>query len=348
MASQPPSFSGSGAGQAYVQPQPAWQITANGVDLADKLDPRTVSITVTEKLGEAADDLEIELHDADGLLTIPPSGATIAVSIGWAKGVGVRSGLVSKGTFTADEPTWSGPPDKLTLKGRSADLVTSYRTRKNATWTNSTLGAITSNIAGDNGLKPRCHPDLAATTVTSAEQANQSDMEFIRNLGRRYDAVATVKGGALILAPVNAATTASGATIPTLIITRAMCSSYSYSRPARDGAQDGAEAQHYDQSEATRKTVHAGGSNRRRLKRIYASAPDASAAATSTSNRIARAKGTFSVTLSLGDATIGAGYKATTSGFKPEIDAIPWRVTTVKNTMGPGGFITELEFEVAA
>jgi phage protein D len=50
-------------------------------------------------------------------------------------------------------------------------------------------------IAADNGLTAACHPDIAATVVASIEQAHKSDMELMRDLGRRHDAVATVKAG---------------------------------------------------------------------------------------------------------------------------------------------------------
>ena len=343
MASAPPT----NAGQAYVQPQAGWTITVNGTDITDKIEPRAITISHSEKLGEAADTLSIEIDDSKGTIAIPPSGATIAITYGWARGSGVTVGLVGKGSFTADEPTWSGPPDKLSLTGKSANLITGYRRRKNATWVGQTLGAIVGQIAAGNGLTPKCHPSVAGTVVTSAEQANQSDMEFMRNLGRRYDCTATVKGGALIFQPMNAATTADGKTISTITISRPICATYSYSRPARDGGQDGAEAQYHDQAAGQRKTVSTGGTNPRRHKRVYASEQDASAAATSTKNRIERAKAKFEVTLAYGDATIHCGFLAVATGFKSEIDATKWKVTEVENTMGASGFSTKLVLEVA-
>jgi hypothetical protein len=69
-------------------------------------------------------------------------------------------------------------------------------------------------IAADNALTPACHPDLSAQTVPSAEQHNKSDMQFIRDLGRQFDALATVKAGTLLFAPRDATTSISNRPCP--------------------------------------------------------------------------------------------------------------------------------------
>jgi phage protein D len=236
----------------------------------------------------------------------------------------------------------------VTITAKSADQRTTLQNRRNRTFNTTTIGAIIAQIAGDNGLADRCHPALAGNVVTAIEQANKSDMQFLRDLGRRYDAVATIKGGAILFAPIGATTTASGTTIPTLSITRQSGDKAEYSRSARENAQDGAEAQYFDQGTAKRHTVGTGGTTRRRLKRVYASKGDATAAASAENNRIARAAASFGLTLSLGDARASTGMTATTTGFKTEIDARKWLIGNVEHTMGDGGFTTQLQLEVAA
>jgi phage protein D len=336
------------AGQGYIQPVPAWRVTLDGADLTVKLAPRLISLSLSEKRGEATDELTLVLHDADGMLNLPPQGAVLTVAIGWERGTGVAVGLVPKGTFTVQDVEWGGPPDQVTITAKSADMRTTLQNRRNRVFHGATIGAIIAQIASDNGLADRCHPALAGNVVTSIEQANKSDMQFLRDLGRRYDAVATIKGGTILFAPIGATTTASGATIPTLTITRQSGDKATYKRSARENTQDGAEAQHFDQGSATRKTVGAGGSTRRRLKRVYASEGDAMAAASAENNRIARAAANFSLTLSYGDGRASTGMTATTTGFKTEIDARKWLIGNVEHTMGDGGFTTQLQLEVAA
>jgi phage protein D len=336
------------AGQAYVQAQAAWRVTLDGKDLTDRFAPRLLSLRLSEKRGEEADELQIEVHDADGRLVLPPEGAVLQVALGWQRGTEVTAGLVPKGSFKVDEIEWSGPADRVSITARAADFADSFRTRKTKVWKDTTLGAIVAEIAGANGIAPACHPDLASKAVTTAEQHNKSDMAFLKDLGRRYDAIAAVKGGKLVFAPVDADTTASGAEIPSLLIVRQRCTNWSFKRAAREKDQDGAEGQWHDQDTAERKTAKAGGHKRRRLKRVYASEGDATAAAESENKRLARAKASFSFTLALGNALVAAGAKATTTGFKTEVDAFAWRIASVEHTMdGRGGFTTSAELEVA-
>jgi phage protein D len=336
------------AGDSTVQPQAAWQVTLNGKDLTSVMAPRLISLKLDEATDEKADKLEIVLRDDDGQLAIPPEGAMLTVALGWAKGSGMAVGLVSKGTFKVDDVSWYGWPDTISITAHSADFIGAFRQRKNKVWNGKTLGAIVAEVAANNGQTAACHPDLAATVVTSVEQAHKSDMQFLRDLGRRYDAVATVKAGKLIFAPKGATTTFNGATVPTVTITRRKNDKVTWRRSAREGEQDGAEAQYFNQGTGKRVTVGAGGSNRKRMKRIYASHADASAAATAASNRLARKKASFSITLALGNATVSAGKRAVVSGFKKGVDGANWLISSVTHQMdGGGGFRTDLELTVA-
>jgi len=146
-------------------------------------------------------------------MELPSKGAVLSVEIGWERGAGVPIGMWKRGSFKVDSIEWEGPPDMISITAHSADLTAEFKKRRNATYHGATLGSVTDQIAKRAGLTARCHPDLASQVVDHAEQANQSDMEFLRDLARRYDAVATVKAGALILAPVEATTTATGAEI---------------------------------------------------------------------------------------------------------------------------------------
>ena len=341
MASQPAT------GQSpYSQPRAAWRVTLDGEDLTATLAPRLISLRLSEKLGEEADSLEIVVHDTDRAFVPPRQGARIAVWLGWSRGTGVPIGLVDKGSFVVDELNWSGPPDRVTITAHSADFKGGYRTRKTRSWVGHTLGAIIGRIAADNALTPACHPDLADQTIPATEQHNKSDMQFIRDLGRQFDAVATVKGGALIFAPRGANTTPGGKALPSLTITRQQCSSVTWRRAAREKAYDGAEAQWHDQDAGQRKTVAAGGGNRRRLKRVYPSEATAHAAAQAESGRLGRVSATVDLTLPYGDARAVPGTKVTLSGFRSHIDKQSWKIVSVDHEHGFSGFSSRLSMEI--
>lgn len=335
------------AGQPYVEPRAAWDVTLDGQSLTAKIAPRLVSVRLSERRGEEADELEIVVHDTDGLFDPPPQGSVLRLSLGWLRGTGVTPGLVDKGSFIVDELTCEGPPDRVCIRARSADFKESFRKRTNKVWKDTTLGVIVGEVAGAHKLTARCHPDLAGQAITAAEQGNKSDMQFLRDLARRYDATATVKGGALLFAPIGATTTATGASIPTATIRRQDCSRYSWKRAAREKAQDGAEAQWHDKAEGKRKTVSTGGSNRKRLKKVYASEQDARAAGKAEHQRLKRASASLELDLALGDASLAPGVTVFVAGFRPHIAASRWLVAACEHQMDARGLSCQLTAEVA-
>ncbi|WP_408586571.1 phage late control D family protein [Novosphingobium sp.] len=333
---------------AFVQAKAAWRVTLDGEDMTSEWKrPRLLGVRLREGMGEEADELEFVVDDTDGKFRPPLSGSVLALQMGWERGSEVRVGLVDKGTYQVDELSWSGPPDQITVTARSADFKDTFRTRKTRVWKDTTVGALVGQIAADNALTPRCHPDLADKPVTATEQHNKPDMELLRDLGRHFDATATVKAGALIFAPRGASTTPSGATIAGVTIARSQCSQASWRRAQREKAEGGAEAQWHDQDQGRRSTVHHGSGTRRRLKRIYASEGDAKTAAESEAARIKRASASLELTLALGDPSLTPGTPVTAQGFRAHIDSTEWRITSAEHSMDAGGLTTRLTLEVA-
>lgn len=125
-----------------------WRVTLDGTDLSDRLRPRLISLTLSEKRGDEADQLDIVLSDTDGMLAIPPEGAVLKVQLGWKQGRDVTVGLIDKGSFKVDDVSHSGPPDKITIRARAADFTSQIRNRRAQSWKNTTLGSVLRDIAG--------------------------------------------------------------------------------------------------------------------------------------------------------------------------------------------------------
>ncbi len=332
----------------YVQPVPAWRVTLAGQDLTEVMRPRLIELSLRERRGEEADQLEITLHDVDRALALPPPEAIITVAMGWTKGTGVTVGLVDKGSFRVDEISWDGPPDALKITARAADLTAGLRTRRDRSWNDRTIGQIIGTIAGEHGLTARVHASLAGIAIPSIQQSARSDIQFVRDLGRRYDAVATVKNAFLLFMPIGLAASAGGTPLPSLALTRTACERYSWSRRKREEHQ-GAEAQWNDRAGARRQRVRVGqGDNPRRLRRTYASEAEARAAAEAAARRDARQAAQMNLALAFGEASIGVEQPIALTGFKAEIDAAPWQVAEVSHTIGANGFRTELSLDLGA
>ena len=322
------------------------RLSLDGTDLTDKINPRLVELTLTEKGGGEADELSVTLQNADGKLAMPDPGKILALALGWEQGDDVAVGLVEKGRFTVDEVEASGPPDRIMIRARSADLSGSYRKRQTKSWKSTTLGTVLSDIAGRHGVSAQVHPDLAGKVITALDQNGKSDMALVKDLGSRYDAIATWKDRRLIFMPVSSATTASGTEIPSSTLTRQDGWTWTFTRAQRD-ENDGVEAEWHDQAAGRRKKHSTGGKNPKRLKRVYGSEADAKQAAEAETKKRARGGYRFEYDIALADCRIQPNRRVTLSGWNTKIDAIKWLVATVETTLDSRGIRQKLTLESA-
>jgi phage protein D len=323
-----------------------WRVMLDGVDLSDKLRPRLVSLSLSERRDDEADQLDIVLSDTDGALAIPKEGAVLSVEIGWKQGRDVPIGLVHKGSFKVDDVTHAGPPDQITIKARSADFTSEIRNRREHSWKATTLGAVLIDVAGRNGLTAKVAPDLAGIALASIVQSRESDVAFLRRLGREHDAVATIKDGNLIFARKGAGTTTSGKALPQLEILRSHVSSHSWQRQKREG-QEGVTASWHDRGKAKRQTFTVGEKKgSKRLRKVYADEASARRAAVAERDRLKRAPATLDLSLAFGRPDAAPEARIVVSGFKDEIDAMKWLITEVTHRLDKGGgFISSLKME---
>lgn len=331
-----------------------FRIVLDGTDLTDIVRPRLISLRLTEKRGGEADELELVLDDSDGKLALPRKGVVISCAIGWRRGTDVTIGLVNKGRFTVDDVAWDSSPDTITVRARSADLTAGYRVRRERSHRDTTLGAIVAKVAAAHGYTAHVDPGLRDIAVPVLVQDGKSDMAMVRDLGRRYDAVATVKDRRLILRPIGASTTSSGKAIAAATITRASGDRASWKTSER-GAYTTVEARWHDQDGAERRTVThpvgAGGVGEgkvRRLRRTFHSEADAGAAVRGESERIARDGAELTVSLALGQPGLYPDRRVTVSGFKSQIDGKRWLVAEATHHLeNTNGFKTEVRLQLS-
>lgn len=328
--------------QYYTHLAPDYRLVVDGKDISAKVQPRLISLTLTEGRENTADQLDLELDDSDGQLAIPRQEAVIELAIGW-KG----QQLVDKGSFVVDEAEHSGAPDRITIRARSADLGGEIRTRQEKSWHDTTLGAVLADIAKRNSLTHKVDPALAAIKIAHIDQTNESDMHFLTRLARQYDAVATVKKKHLLFLPVNGTKTSKGESLPAVAITRVDGDSHRWASSTRD-AFEGVRAWWSDRVNGSRKSVIAGkkGNNLKTLKETYASEAAALEAAKAELQRLERGAATFELTLAMGRPEITAQTPITVQGFKPEIDGQGWLVKEVTHTLNEGsGWTTKASME---
>ena len=319
---------------------PTYRLRLDGQDITPKINARLISLSLEEARGDTADQLDLVLSDHDGALALPRKGVKIELAIGF-----IGQELVDKGRFVVDEVEHSGAPDTVTIRARSADLRDSLRVRRDQSWHATTLGDIVKTIAARHRIDQRVAPALASVAVAHLDQTNESDLNFVTRLAKRFDAVATVKAGSLLFLPINGSKTASGARLPTIAITRASGDSHHFTQSDRD-AYTGVRAYWHDGKKANRKGVLVGTKiTPKTLKDTYSSEADAMAAAKAEWQRIQRGLATLKLTLAVGVPSLVPQSPVTVTGFKQQIDGTKWLASRVTHKLDDSGLTTEVECE---
>ncbi|QFH51081.1 phage late control D family protein [Leclercia adecarboxylata] len=344
---------------------PAFNIVIEGKDVTTTLDKRLMSVTLTDNRGFEADQLDLELDDADGQIVLPRRGAVIQFALGWE-----GQPLFPKGAFTVDEIEHSGSPDRLTIRARSADFRATLNIRREKSWHQTTVGDVIREIATRHNLKMALGQDLSGLSLDHLDQTNESDASFLMKLARQYGAIASVKSGNLLFIRQGQGRTASGKPLPVVTITRKEGDGHRFTLADR-GAYTGVIASWLHTREPKKKEMTKVKRRRRKttkpkepeaksgdylvgtdenvlvLNRTYANRANAERAAKMQWERLQRGVASFSLQLAEGRADLYTEMPVKVSGFKQPIDDAEWTITTLTHSIGPdSGFVTSIELEV--
>lgn len=332
-AGQPP--------EAYRYPRPIWRVIVDGRDVTGNVRPRLQSLTITECRSDQADQLDLVLDDHDGRLELPARGVSVRVLLGWES-----TGLVDKGAFEVDEVEFSGPPDIITLRARSADMKSALRTRSARSFHGTTIKAIVETIAKAHGLTAVVGT-FGNTKVQHIDQTDESDLAFLNRIGKRYDAVATVKDKRLLFLPIEHGKTASGKDMPTITLSRRDGDQIRFHIADRD-SYTGVRASWQDKGKAKRRHVLAGViGNAKRLRQLYASESDALEAARAEWARIRRGMATFEMDLAYGRPDLSPQTKIQLPSIKAPLNEYTWLNVKLVHQLDGNGLTTKLEAETA-
>ncbi|PHM35622.1 late control protein D [Xenorhabdus mauleonii] len=342
---------------------PVYVLSANKTNINARIQNRLMSLSLTDNRGFEADQLDIELDDSDGQLSLPPRGTTLSLHLGWQ-----GEALIHKGTFVVDEIEYSSAPDKINIRARSADFRASLNTSRELSYHQKTLSDIVSTIATRNNLKPEIDSALAGIRLSHIDQTNESDGSFLTRLAKQEGAMATVKNGYLLFMRQGQNQTVSGKPLPTVSITRQSGDGYRFSLADRN-AYTGVSASWLNTRQPKAKENVTVKRKRRKatpkkeeekqgdylagsegnvlvMKHTYANKANAERAAKAEWEKIQRGVASFSLQLAKGRPELFPELKVRVSGFKPEIDKADWTLVTVTHTLNDSGLTSALELEV--
>ncbi|WP_323858207.1 phage late control D family protein [Xenorhabdus doucetiae] len=342
---------------------PVYVLSADKDNINARIQDRLISLSLTDNRGFEADQLDIELDDSDGRLSLPRRGTELSLHLGWQ-----GEALVHKGRFIVDEIEYSGAPDKITVRARSADFRATLNISRELSYHQKTISDIVLTIAQRNNLKPAVDDTLSNIMLNHIDQTNESDGSFLTRLAKQEGAIATVKNGCLLFMPQGQNQTVSGRPLPTVSITRKAGDNYRFSLADRS-AYTGVSASWLNTREPKKKENVTVKRKRRKttpkkkeekqgeylagsegnvlvLKHTYAYKSNAERAAKAEWEKIQRGVASFSMQLATGRPELFPEMKVRVKGFKPEIDQADWTLVTVTHTLNDSGLTSALDLEV--
>ena len=320
---------------------PILKLTADDKPLNDQVMARLMTLSVTDNKSMDADELSITLDDHDGALALPKRGVKLQCWLGF-----VDAGIHDMGTYIVDSCEWSGSPDTISIKAKSADFKSSLKSGRSQSYHNKTLGEIAEAVAKRQQLTLSIKPELVSIDVGHVDQTDESDIHLLTRLCHQYGAVVNIKHGKLLVFTANSNVSSSGHALDITVITRQTGDQFRYSVEDRQSDYDNVTASYQDKSEAKRKTVDTKGKKgkTKKLKGTYKSKGAAHAAAQAESKRIKEQQAKFSITTAYAYPAVTTESPITLQGFKAEIDALKWTVDKATHTYGKSsGLTTQLE-----
>ncbi len=326
---------------------PSFRVLANSKDITAIIKERFISLRLTDETGITSDMVEITLSDADPLVPIqkPPKGAELEIFLGY-DGVTDRLGL-----FVVDELEYSGWPGEMTIRARGAIFdktpkgKANLQSQKTRSWpANTKLGDMVSKIAKEHGMEPAVSKSLKSIVLPHIAQSDESDLNLLVRLGKKYDAIVKPSDGKLILAKRGESKSVGGQTMASISLTPASgITSFRVMETARETSGT-VVAYYHSTRTAKRHEVKLGsGEPVTRLKQFLPTKEMAVAAAEAELAKRNRKKSTLSICMP-GRSDVAAECPLTTAGFRDGVDG-SWIITRVEHELDKGGYRVRIEAE---
>jgi len=327
--------------------EPQYQVVANDLDITATIRQRFKSLRLSDEAGITSDTVEINLadHDPTRPIAMPDTGAELQVSLGY------DGALRPMGLFVVDEVEVGGWPGYMTIRGRaspqdkSAKGQKDLQTQKTRSWkAGTTIGAMVEKIASEHGMQAAVAQALASVKLPHTDQSNESDMNLLHRLAKRYDAIAKPAGGRLVFAKRGEAVSVSGEPLPRILVASRDASDFRVTVARRDSP--GTVVAYYrDNDQAERRQVKIGdGDPVKTLRFPYRDKATAVEAAKAEQTRRARGESRLSLSMPGNPEVTAESVLVLGAGF-PEAARGEWLVKAAEHYLGPQGYRTTVEAE---
>lgn len=326
---------------------PGCRVIANGQDITSTIVGRFISLTLTDEVGMESDLLEIVLADTDPLnpVQVPPTGAELELAIGYD---GIFQPM---GMFVCDEIELAGWPGEMTIRARAAVYDKSkggksdLQTQKTRSWPDGTkLVDMAKKVASEHGMDPKVAQSLQGITLPHIDQADESDINLLIRVAKKYDAIVKPANGKLVIARRGESKSVSGEQLAPVLVDASDCTRWRMSLSKRETAGM-VVAYWHKVKEAKRREVKVGkGEPVRRMRNAYPSEEMALAAARSELQRRERGQRTLALS-TIGSPAIVAEAPLNAVGFRPDVDG-EWLIKRVTHRIdAAAGYTCDIEAE---
>jgi phage protein D len=317
---------------------PNFKLTANDNNITATILDRFIGLRLTDETGNTSDMLEFSLsdHDPSKPIQMPPTGAQLQLSLGY------DGASQSMGTFIVDEIELSGWPGEMHIRARAAayDMGNGgenhLQTQKVRSWkAGTTIGGMVQKIAKEHGMQGLVSSSLKSIQLPHVDQQDESDLNMLLRIAKKYDAVVKPAGGKLVMAKRGEFKSVTGQDLPTITLQAKNCTRWHMTQQRRETAGT-VVAYYHAVKQAKRHIVTVGsGEPVRRIKQYFPTQAQAVAAAQAELAKRKRAMITMSITMP-GRTDLTAECQVVLQGWR---DGVPvdWIATRVEHTLDAGG-----------
>jgi len=335
---------------------PDFSISADGNDLTAAIRDRLIRLTISDQAGNTSDSVKIALDDRDQAISLPRTGAELAISLGYRE-----TGLADMGKWTVDEHELSGPPDTLIISAKAANMSSrktkggkadTLRSAKTRAWDNIAIADICKTIAQEHGYTPRIadkyatgSPPAIGAPITHLDQREESDLNFLTRLAKDYGAVCKPVRDYLLFVEKGTPVSATGRVLDSISLTPQDVTRWRATLADR-GKYVAAIGHYHDHGTAKRIPVRVGKPSGLPVTSVPGSFADEQAARAAATARLAalnRGASMLHVTMP-GNALIASGSPLALTGFRSGVEG-NYHSTSVTHTLDGNGYKTTCDCE---
>ncbi|WCR54453.1 MAG: hypothetical protein PG981_001475 [Wolbachia endosymbiont of Ctenocephalides orientis wCori] len=312
---------------------PDFDIIAENNPVKEALKKSLISFHITDESGTMSDEAEIYIDYGSSALKLK---GELKIFLGY-KG----TGLSLMGVYVASEITIQSPLQTLRVRCHAANFKSSLKVKTSRVWKDITLGDLIREIAQKHGYNSKVAEKFENILIPHRSQTNESDINFLKGLGKEHDALVKPVGCYIIFIPRGEGRSATGKILGTTVLTPKDVINWKVNFNVRSRYKSViAQWYSYENGKTTEEKV-GNEEPSYSLQTPYSTQESAISAASAKLRQLKRSTATLSVTMA-GNPKLFSEAKINLSGFCQEIEG-EWVISRAEHTLDSRGYQTTVE-----